>query len=103
VCGLVHSRDLADTCGGCVEVEEDAPLLYGRLLRWSSAILAAPLAGCNWVVMNPSGDIAVQQRDLILISTALMLLIVIPVMALVVYFAWSAWNSRLAKGEETAG
>ncbi|PHQ63967.1 MAG: ubiquinol oxidase subunit II [Sphingobium sp.] len=58
-----------------------------RLLRWSAPILAAPLAGCNWVVMNPSGDIAVQQRDLILISTALMLLIVIPVMALVVFFA----------------
>jgi cytochrome o ubiquinol oxidase subunit 2 len=38
--------------------------------------------------MNPSGDIAVQQRDLILISVALMLLIVVPVMALVVYFAW---------------
>jgi len=47
-----------------------------RLLRWSVPILAAPLAGCNWVVMNPSGDIALQQRDLILISTALMLLIV---------------------------
>lgn len=61
---------------------------WTKLLRWSSAILAAPLAGCNWVVMNPSGDIAVQQRDLILISVALMLLIVIPVMALVVFFAW---------------
>ncbi|HUD91369.1 ubiquinol oxidase subunit II [Sphingobium sp.] len=59
-----------------------------RLLRWSAPILAAPLAGCNWVVMNPSGDIAVQQRDLILISTALMLLIVIPVMVLVAWFAW---------------
>lgn len=58
-----------------------------RLLRWSAPILAAPLAGCNWVVMNPSGDIAVQQRDLILISTALMLLIVVPVMAMVVWFA----------------
>jgi cytochrome o ubiquinol oxidase subunit 2 len=56
-------------------------------LRWSAPILAAPLAGCDWVVMNPSGDIALQQRDLILISTALMLLIVLPVMALVVYFA----------------
>ncbi|WP_375197559.1 ubiquinol oxidase subunit II [Sphingobium sp.] len=59
-----------------------------RLFRWSAPILAAPLAGCNWVVMNPSGDIAVQQRDLILISTALMLLIVVPVMAMVVFFAW---------------
>ncbi|BBD97107.1 ubiquinol oxidase subunit II [Sphingobium amiense] len=58
-----------------------------RLFRWSAPILAAPLAGCNWVVMNPSGDVALQQRDLILISTGLMLLIVLPVMAMVVWFA----------------
>ena len=45
-----------------------------------SPILLAPLAGCDWVVMNPSGDIAAQQRDLILISVGLMLLIVVPVL-----------------------
>lgn len=64
------------------------PLDRAWIFRWSAPILALPLTGCNWVVMNPSGDIAVQQRDLILISTALMLLIVVPVMALVVFFAW---------------
>ncbi|SEQ82558.1 ubiquinol oxidase subunit II [Sphingobium sp. YR768] len=70
-----------------------------RRLRWSAPILAAPLAGCNWVVMNPSGDIAVQQRDLILISVALMLLIVIPVMAMVVWFAvrYRATNDAVDK------
>lgn len=62
--------------------------LRTRLLRWSAPILALPLTACDSVVMNPSGDIAVQQRDLILISTALMLLIVVPVMALVIFFAW---------------
>lgn len=46
------------------------------------------LAGCNWVVMAPSGDVAVQQRDLILISTVLMLLIIVPVIYLTLYFAW---------------
>ena len=40
------------------------------------------------VVMAPSGDIAVQQRDLILISTVLMLLIIVPVIFLTLYFAW---------------
>ncbi len=50
--------------------------------------LAAPLlAGCNAVVMAPAGDVAVQQRDLIIIATVLMLLIIIPVMVLVVLFA----------------
>ena len=40
------------------------------------------------VVMNPTGDIALQQRDLILFSTGVMLLVVVPVMALTVLFAW---------------
>ena len=49
------------------------------------------------VVMNPTGDIAVQQRDLILFSTGVMLLVVVPVMAptLMVlgtfFFIWT-WN-----------
>ena len=50
--------------------------------------LLALLGGCNAIVMNPAGDIAVQQRDLIIISTVLMLLIIVPVMALTVFFAW---------------
>lgn len=56
----------------------------------SFAILlsAALLAGCNTVVMNPSGDIAAQQSRLIFISTLLMLLIIVPVIALTVLFAW---------------
>ncbi|KJC60448.1 cytochrome O ubiquinol oxidase [Bradyrhizobium sp. LTSPM299] len=49
---------------------------------------ATLLGGCDFVVLAPAGDIAVQQRDLVLISTVLMLLIVLPVMALTVFFAW---------------
>jgi len=48
----------------------------------------ALLAGCNSVLMKPSGDMAIQQRDLIIISTVLMLLIVVPVIALTLLFAW---------------
>ncbi len=40
------------------------------------------------VVMDPSGDIARQQADLIVISTLLMLIIIVPVIALTVFFAW---------------
>jgi cytochrome o ubiquinol oxidase subunit II len=50
--------------------------------------LAAALGGCNFIVLAPAGDIAAQQRDLVIISTVLMLLIVVPVMALTVLFAW---------------
>ena len=50
--------------------------------------LLALLSGCNAVVLKPAGDVAAQQRDLLLISTGLMLLIIIPVLALIVLFAW---------------
>ncbi len=46
------------------------------------------LSACNWVVMNPSGDIAKQQAFLINLSTLLMLLVIVPVIALSIYFAW---------------
>jgi cytochrome o ubiquinol oxidase subunit 2 len=48
----------------------------------------APLAGCNMVVLHPAGAVAAQQGHLIVVSTFLMLLIVLPVMALTVIFAW---------------
>ncbi len=54
----------------------------------------AMLSGCNWVLMNPSGDVAMQQRDLILISTGLMLLIIVPVIALTLLFAWRYRNTN---------
>jgi cytochrome o ubiquinol oxidase subunit 2 len=47
----------------------------------------AALAGCNTVVLNPSGDIAAQQAHLITVSTLLMLLIVVPVIILTLWFA----------------
>jgi cytochrome o ubiquinol oxidase subunit 2 len=52
------------------------------------------LAGCNTVVMNPSGDIAAQQARLVVVSTLLMLLIVVPVIALTLFFAWKYRQSN---------
>ena len=40
------------------------------------------------VVMNPSGDIAKQQAQLVVTSTLLMLLIIVPVIVLTLLFAW---------------
>jgi cytochrome o ubiquinol oxidase subunit II len=59
------------------------------LPRIASALaLTALLSACNTVVLNPSGDVARQQGDLVVVSTILMLLIIVPVMALTVFFAW---------------
>jgi cytochrome o ubiquinol oxidase subunit 2 len=52
------------------------------------ATLALLLTGCDAVVLHPGGDVARQQRDLLLISTGLMLLIIVPVIALTAIFAW---------------
>jgi cytochrome o ubiquinol oxidase subunit 2 len=47
------------------------------------------LTGCDrLVVLDPSGDIARQQGQLIVIATALMLLVIVPVIALTLFFAW---------------
>jgi cytochrome o ubiquinol oxidase subunit 2 len=53
-----------------------------------AAGLIATLGGCNMVVMNPAGDVAVQQANLVVIATALMLLIIVPVLFLIAMFAW---------------
>ena len=59
-----------------------------KIYRFALLLPLLMLAGCNLVVMAPSGDIAAQQRDLILVSVVLMLLIIVPVMALIMLFAW---------------
>lgn len=53
-----------------------------------AAGLALPLAGCNTILLNAPGDIARQQGDLIIVSTLLMLIIIVPVIALTLFFAW---------------
>ena len=47
-----------------------------------------PLTGCHTVLMSPSGDLALQQRNLIISSLILMLLIVVPVILMALVFAW---------------
>lgn len=47
-----------------------------------------PLTACSTIVMNPFGDIAQQQARLIVTAVVLMSLIVVPVIALTLFFAW---------------
>ena len=59
-----------------------------KLYRLSVALPAALLTGCNTVLMHPAGAVASQQGHLIVVATVLMLLVIVPVMALTVLFAW---------------
>ena len=67
------------------------PHLIRSPRTWIHALCAtAPLilTGCSWDLLNPSGSIGVQTRNLIVLATALMLLVVIPVIILTLVFAW---------------
>ncbi|BAB53059.1 ubiquinol oxidase subunit II [Mesorhizobium japonicum] len=66
---------------------------FGALLLFP---LAGLLSGCDLVVLAPAGDVAAQQRDLLVVSTLLMLVIIVPVMALTVFFAWRYRQSNTA-------
>lgn len=57
------------------------------------------LGGCDMVVLSPSGYIAEQQRDLLVSSTLIMLLIVLPVMILTCFFAWRYNKTRKGRYE----
>src|SRR5215475_6681302 len=59
----------------------------GFLLAVSLSCMAL-LGGCDMVVLRPSGYVAAQQGQLVVISTLLMLLIIVPVIALTLVFAW---------------
>jgi cytochrome o ubiquinol oxidase subunit 2 len=63
-----------------------------RLLAPAAALTL--LAGCARDVLDPGGDVALQQRDLIYTATGLMLLIIVPVLVLIVVFAWRYRSSN---------
>src|SRR6266566_4931841 len=61
---------------------------YNRILRLLPLAATLLLGGCNWGVLDPQGPIGEAERSLILESTLLMLIIVVPVIVLLGAFAW---------------
>ena len=64
------------------------PFARRRILRFVLPLAVLLLSGCQWVVLDPKGPIGVQERSLIITATVLMLLVVVPVIALILIFAW---------------
>ena len=72
-------------------------MLQLRLPRVIAALAAVMfLSACKAEVLAPTGDVAAQQRDLLVISTGLMLIIIIPVMLLTCWFAWHYRSTNTA-------
>jgi cytochrome o ubiquinol oxidase subunit 2 len=46
------------------------------------------LSGCDMVLFDPKGPIGQTQKDLLLVTTGLMLLVVVPVIVMIFAFAW---------------
>jgi len=67
-----------------------------RIRRLALLPLFALLGGCNLVVLDPSGAVATRQSQLLIESTGLMLLIIVPVIALTLFFAWRYRESNTA-------
>jgi len=68
-----------------------------RPFRWCLPLLApALLAGCQGGILDPKGQVAADEKSLIITATVLMLLVVIPVIVLTLVFAWKyrAGNTR---------
>ncbi|MDC0116009.1 ubiquinol oxidase subunit II [Octadecabacter sp.] len=62
-------------------------------------LLLLLLPGCDLVVFNAAGDVAAQQGDLIIYSTVLMLIVILPVIALTIFFAFAYRSSKGAAYE----
>lgn len=66
-----------------------------RSLR-KAALAAAvfSLVGCQGGVLDPKGQVGVDEKTLIIVSTLLMLLVVIPVIVMTLFFAWKYREGR---------
>lgn len=78
-------------------------LIVARIIRRGSPLLAASapsliLSGCQTALMDPQGAVGAAEKSLILTSTGLMLIVVLPVIALTLIFAFwfRASNKRAA-------
>ncbi|MDF2777336.1 MULTISPECIES: cytochrome o ubiquinol oxidase subunit II [Pseudescherichia] len=62
---------------------------YNKILGMLSLITgAALLSGCDSALLDPKGQIGLEQRSLILTALGLMLIVVIPAIVMAIGFAW---------------
>ncbi len=62
---------------------------YNKSLGWLSLIAGTVLlSGCDSALLDPKGQIGLEQRSLILTAFGLMLIVVIPAILMAVGFAW---------------
>ncbi|MFD1008719.1 ubiquinol oxidase subunit II [Oceanisphaera ostreae] len=65
--------------------------LKTALFAGASAML---LAGCQGGVLDPKGQVGVDEKHLIVVATLLMLIVVVPVIFMTLFFAWKYREGR---------
>ncbi|MHC8301637.1 ubiquinol oxidase subunit II [Pseudomonas sp. ZS1P83] len=61
---------------------------YPRLLGLLPLLGTLLLTGCNMTLLDPKGQVGLDERNLIITATLLMLLVVVPVIVMTFLFAW---------------
>lgn len=62
---------------------------YPRLFSLLSTLgITLLLSGCDFVLLDPKGQIGVEERSLIITAILLMLIVVVPVIIMTIVFAW---------------
>lgn len=65
-----------------------------RKLGYSALTASILLSGCEGGVLDPKGQVGIDEKYLIVVATVLMLLVVIPVIGMTLYFAWRYREGR---------
>jgi len=69
-------------------------LLIRKISKPTLAVLAFMLAGCEGGVLDPKGQVGMDEKHLIIVATLLMLIVVIPVIFMTLFFAWKYRDGR---------
>ena len=69
-------------------------MLIRNLCNIALASTVLALSGCKGGILDPKGQVGIDEKNLIIIATVLMLLVVIPVIVMTLYFAWRYRDTR---------
>jgi cytochrome o ubiquinol oxidase subunit 2 len=75
-------------CASCFRGREMSKTRYPRFLGLLPLLGTLLLGGCNMTLLDPKGQVALDERNLIITATLLMLLVVVPVILMTFAFAW---------------
>ncbi len=71
------------------------------MLKFATVSLALTLSGCKFVLLDPKGDVGIQEKELILTALGLMMIVVIPVILMTVHFAHKYRESNADNADYT--